>query len=203
MKLIALGLLLAANVATAADVLNPQPEFGPVVIFGDSLAKGYGSRTDDARLEACITRSFPGYEGVTYAALGATTSDAVKWVDGLLQLKPKAVIVSLGGNDVMQFGSSRVPAQTTFDNLRTIYKALVSQGIMVTHLGLNPPVLSKRLPEIRGVAESEGVLFVPDIMEGLWGDPRYMSNMIHPNDAGYKIVCQRVVRAMTPYMRQP
>lgn len=202
--ILALVLSLVGAGRAYAGVANPLPEFGPIVVFGDSLAKGYGANDPQSKLDACLNRHFKGYTTTIYAALGATTTDALKWVDGLLQQNPKAVVISLGGNDVLQFGVERIPTQTTFDNLRVIYRELVSRGIMVIHLGLNPPLFyARRLGQIKTVAESEGVLFVPDILDNMWTDPRYMSDMIHPNDAGYQIVCQRVSSAVKPYLRQP
>lgn len=136
------------------------------------------------------------------AAEGATTRDGVVRIDNLLKMAPRIVVISLGGNDVLQNAAGHTfPKEDTFNNLREVYRALVSKGVFVVQMGLNPPIAgAERLAAIKEVAESEGVLFVPDVLAGMWQNPEYMSDQIHPNDKGYVKACNRLAAAMQPYM---
>lgn len=192
-------------VSASAPVKNSKPAPGLIVVFGDSLAYGEGATTENAKIYKCIERNFPKYTVSRYAQNGITSTDGVQRLDAVLGFKPKAVIISLGGNDVIQdmFGTQKFTAETTFANLHSVYKALADQGVMAVQLGLNPPATpgAERLAKIKGVAESEGALFVPDIFEGLWGDQKKMADEFHPNDAGYAVVCQKIVRYLTPNLQ--
>lgn len=51
-----------------------------------------------------------------------------------------------------------------------------------------------------GLARRTGSLFVPNIMGGIMLDHALMSDQIHPNDAGYKIITERIFTALKPYL---
>ena len=64
-----------------------------------------------------------------------------------------------------------------------------------------PPLRShsSRLPLIKSIAQDEGVLFVENTFEGLWQNTDLMADMVHPNDDGYAIVCDRLKEAVAPH----
>ncbi len=185
-----------------ASVKNQKPVGGTLVVFGDSLAVGTGAQQESSKLASCLGGLLNWPDWSPYGRNGATSADGVRDLDGLLKLNPKIVVVSLGGNDVLRstFGQP-IAADETFKNLKTIYKALTAKGILVVHMGLAPPFRgAERLPAIKNVAESEGVLFVPDVLSGMWGTSEFMSDSIHPNDKGYLLACDRLATAMKPYL---
>ena len=48
----------------------------------------------------------------------------------------------------------------------------------------------------RKLAEDTGAILIPNIFEGIMGNRKLMSDPIHPNDAGYKIIAERFYEAM-------
>jgi lysophospholipase L1-like esterase len=46
--------------------------------------------------------------------------------------------------------------------------------------------------DFAAVAEKTGAVYFPDILDGIFGDSRYMSDPIHPNDAGYARIAERL-----------
>jgi lysophospholipase L1-like esterase len=46
------------------------------------------------------------------------------------------------------------------------------------------------------LAEDTGAILIPNIFEGLMGNRKLMSDPIHPNGAGYKIIAERFYEAM-------
>lgn len=190
----------AHPIELAVEHAKPAPG-SSIVVFGDSQAAGEGSTTPESHFDHCLQRNFPAFKFSTLAKRGTTTADGKKWLPELLALNPRVVVISLGGNDIILIGG-RVPATETFENLTYIYRELISRGIMVVQLGLNPPMrYARRLAEIEPYALNEGALFIPDILEGLWGDSTYMADFIHPNDLGYKMACDKIVPAIAPYLQ--
>ena len=43
--------------------------------------------------------------------------------------------------------------------------------------------------------------FVPDILNGIWGDHRLKSDSVHPNDAGYAIMAERIQEVVEPLIK--
>jgi lysophospholipase L1-like esterase len=44
------------------------------------------------------------------------------------------------------------------------------------------------------------MLLVPDILDGVFGNPRLMADTIHPNAAGYQRIAERIASALEPYL---
>ena len=50
------------------------------------------------------------------------------------------------------------------------------------------------------LAHEKRVLYVPDMLRGLAFKPVYMSDAIHPNDAGYQKFAERLENRLRPLM---
>lgn len=48
--------------------------------------------------------------------------------------------------------------------------------------------------------ESTGCILIPNVLKDLIGKPDLMSDRIHPNGAGYKIMAQRFSETIEPYL---
>jgi lysophospholipase L1-like esterase len=49
---------------------------------------------------------------------------------------------------------------------------------------------------VKDLCRELGVLYVDSVMEGMWENRRLMSDNIHPNAAGYRLMAERVRDAL-------
>lgn len=183
--------------ARRAIVNNPPRVNGPIVALGDSLTFGTGS-SEGATYPECLAQTI-GRPIVNKGVPGNTIADAEKRLDGdVLNLKPSIVIVFLGGNDILQ----RASLDESFKRLENIVKRIQGQGAMVVLVGV------RVLTPIGGVgaryhslANRTGCVYVDDVLDNIISDPSLMSDQIHPNANGYKIVAERIAAKMKPYAK--
>jgi acyl-CoA thioesterase I len=159
-----------------------------VIAFGDSLTAGYGAGAGEdypSNLAKLIGR-----EVINAGVSGDTTDSALARVDAdVLQRSPRIVIVGLGGNDFLRGAS----IASTEANLRTIVKQIQQSGAMVVLLGFNFPSLTASYGKMyQRVASDEKCLLIPDLLDGIIGNPSLKSDEIHPNARGYALMAERV-----------
>lgn len=185
---------------TNTRIENAHPGVGPIAVIGDSLAYGTGA-TDNAVKPADCLAQLQNTGVSSFAVPGTTSVHVAASAPSALAIQPKLVFVSSGGNDTMiEYNRpGQYPEAKTLKEMNDLFDLLVAENNIVAYLGLNPPVpYATRLPQISQLAESKGVIVV-DGMNGLWTDPSMMSDQIHPNNAGYAIMCNRILSAITPY----
>lgn len=121
---------------------------------------------------------------------GDTTESALRRLDrDILQHDPRIVIVLLGGNDFIR----RIPKEETFQNLVTVIESIEDAGAVVVLLGVRGGVLGdgyKR--EFEKLARQYDLYYVPNVLSGIIGNSKLLSDTIHPNDAGYRVIAERV-----------
>lgn len=182
----------------AAKVAHSPIGPGPIVALGDSLTAGLGAtegKTYPEQLAKLIDR-----EVVAKGVPGENSGQGLaRLKPDALDLKPAAVIVLLGGNDILQ----RIPAETTIANIDSIASQCEAAGALVAVVTVKPPLMfSTEIGRgLKKVAREHECLYVPDVMDGIMGDPNLMSDPLHPNDAGYEIMAQRISEALGPHLR--
>jgi len=167
---------------------EPALGSGPVIAFGDSLTKGTGSTPGHdfvSRLSAATGREIQ-----NQGENEDTTAGALVRLDNILQEKPSLVIVFLGGNDVLQGVSS----DQTLMNISQIVSLIRASGAKVLLLGLGPigPESAHISSGLERIAKENSARYIPDVLSGIEGNPSFMSDEVHPNDAGYAIIAERV-----------
>jgi acyl-CoA thioesterase-1 len=126
---------------------------------------------------------------VNLGVRGDTTADALQRLDQVVAQDPQVVIVLFGGNDYLQ----QIPTAETFANLNQIITTIHDAGAVVILLGVRGGLLRDGYKgEYTDLAQSLGTAHVPDVLDGLIGSPDLMSDPIHPNDAGYQIIADKV-----------
>jgi lysophospholipase L1-like esterase len=117
----------------------------------------------------------------------------VKRVDELAQLRPRVVLLCFGGNDSLNQESRA----RTFLNLAQMIDRFHQEGSFVVLIGIRSASLRDRNEEhFAKLAREKRVLYVPDILRGLVFKPVYMSDAIHPNDAGYAKFAERLEKKL-------
>lgn len=168
-------------------MVNAPPRGNVIVAFGDSLIVGVGATPGNdfvSRTSRAI--GIP----ISNAGLsGDTTRAALSRTDEVLMQKPHVVLISLGGNDALK----KIPKAETEQNLVTIVQRFQAEGAVTIVLGVRGGLLGDPYESMyERVARQTGSILIPDILDGLFGDARYMSDAVHPNDAGYERIASRV-----------
>ena len=176
-------------------VVNYPPRNDTVVAFGDSLVFGYGA-TSGNDFVSVLSRKL-GRPILNFGVSGDTTAAGVARMDTVTKLNPGTVLLLLGGNDTLR----RIPIATTEANLRTLITEFQKHGAMVVFIGVRGGVFggSERKDMYERVAEELGALYVPDILDGIFLKPELMFDGIHPNDAGYTMIAERLFNVFEDY----
>jgi acyl-CoA thioesterase I len=194
---LAIGAILLLAVAAwmlwpSHPITNLDSRGTAVIAYGDSLTAGVGAGDGEdypARLSG-----LSGVEIVNAGVSGDTSESALRRLErDVLTLDPRIVLVGLGGNDFLR----RVPIETTEENLRSIVRQIQREGSMVVLLGFRFPSLSGSYEKMYSrIAEEEGCLLVPDLLDGILTDPSLRSDQIHPNARGYALIAERIARPL-------
>jgi acyl-CoA thioesterase I len=185
-RLILAALLLLT--ACAPRVTNLDSRGADIIAFGDSLTAGYGAGSGEDY--PSVLSTLLGTPIINAGANGDTTESALARVDAdVLARDPRIVLLGLGGNDFLR----GVGIAETEANLRAIVRKVQARGAMVVLLGFRFPTLGPSYEDMyERVAEEEGCLLIPDLLDGIMRDPSLKSDAIHPNARGYKLVAERV-----------
>lgn len=176
-------------------IKNYPPKNSIVVAFGDSLIEGVGATKGKdfiSLLSVKLNRPI-----LNFGISGNTTRDGLARIKQITDLNPGTVILLLGGNDYLK----RIPEEETFKNLKEIVTVLQSKGIMVILLGIRGGLLSDRFEKsFEKIAEETNVIYIPNVLDGLFGNQKYMSDVVHPNDLGYAKIEEKVYPEIKDYI---
>ncbi|UCD81249.1 MAG: arylesterase, partial [Desulfobacterales bacterium] len=128
---------------------------------------------------------------------GDTTARARQRLErDVLAKSPDVVLITLGGNDL----KNGLAKDKAFANLRIIVEAVQNTGARVIIGGLKFPLRDRGFGKAyEQLAAETGAALIPDILEGIMGNRDLMSDPIHPNEKGYKIMAERFHEAMLNY----
>ncbi|VWX46863.1 arylesterase [Novosphingobium sp. 9U] len=184
------------NTADPLEQPVPIPVMGPerpILAFGDSLLAGYGLHEGEsypAKLEAALRARGVNARIANAGVSGETTQQGLRRLERTLDaqpVRPDLVIVSLGGNDMLQ---GRAPAETRA-NLDAILAALQRRKVRVVLLGmLAAPALSADYardfnPIYPSLAHKYGATLVPFFLQPLQGKPDLVQpDRAHPTALG-------------------
>jgi acyl-CoA thioesterase-1 len=191
---------LLAPVSVAAQALR-------ITALGDSLTQGYGLMPGEGlvpQLEGWLRARGHDVTVLNAGVSGDTTTGGLARLDWTLSDRPHAVIVALGGNDLLR----GIDPALSRANLDAILTRLGAEDLPVLLVGLSAPgnygpeyqaAFSAIYPEL---AEVHGALLLPDLLAPLAeamasGTPPgavMQGDMIHPNPAGVA----RVVEGLGP-----
>ncbi|MEL6564278.1 MAG: arylesterase [Pseudomonadota bacterium] len=178
-----------AGLAAAEDVV--------IAALGDSLTQGYGLPAEQGfvpQLEGWLQAQGVEARVINAGVSGDTTAGGLSRVDWTLTPDVDALIVTLGGNDLLR----GLPPEASRANLDGIVSAAVSRGVEVLVIGMQAPGnygpdykarFDAMYPEI---AETHGALYLDSFFAGLGGpdvDPATLRAFlqpdgIHPNAEG-------------------
>jgi len=206
-SLVSYGAARLMGKAIVAFLLVSQAFAEPakVTAFGDSLTQGYGLPIEDGfvpQMQDWLAEQGADVVLVNAGVSGDTTAGGAARIDWSLAEKPDAMIIALGGNDVLR----GIDPKTSRANLEKILAAATSAGVRVLLVGLAAPdnYGSDYKDQFQAIypdlANTYGTLLYENFFVGL-GAPTQdevrqlmQADGIHPNAEGVK----RIVAAMGP-----
>jgi acyl-CoA thioesterase I len=169
-----------------------------IVALGDSLTEGYGVEENHAYpaiLEERLQKEGFSCKVINAGISGETTSGLLSRINRVLLLKPDIVVLCTGANDGLG-GIDPGLIQKNVSRMVNIFKAhqitvvLAGMKMLVDYGSSYTEPYARLYAEI---AEQEKVLFMPFLLEGVAGKPELnLSDGIHPNATGYKIIAASV-----------
>lgn len=175
----------------------PAVQGTTIVAFGDSLVEGIGA-TQGNGFVSIVSRKLQ-VPIVNAGVKGNTTVHGLERLErDVLSKDPKVVLVLLGGNDFIR----RIPKEETFRNLQTIVNRIHEKGAIVVLLGIRGGVLKDSYrADFDEFAKRNKVAYVPNVLGGLLGDKDVMADAVHPNDAGYAVIAERVAPVLEDVLK--
>jgi len=189
-----LALCIFAICTAAAAVAGPR-----IVAIGDSLTAGYGLPAGEGfvpQLDAWLAaHGHAGAEVVDMGVSGDTTAGGRARLDWALADGADAVIVALGGNDMLR----GIMPEASRANLEAMLQALDARGMPVLLVGMQAPMnfgpdykadFDAMYPEL---AARHDALLYPFFLEGLVGVPAlFQDDGLHPNAEGVARMVERI-----------
>jgi acyl-CoA thioesterase I len=170
-----------------------------LLAFGDSLTAGYGLPEKDgftSQLQQALRARGHDVVVINGGVSGDTMAGGLERVEWSLADKPQAVIVALGGNDLLR----AIDPQRTRASLDAILSKFTDAGVKVLLAGMLAPVnlgpdyraaFDALYPEL---AAKYQVAFYPFFLDGVATVRKYTQNDgLHPNAEG---VAEMVVRIL-------
>jgi acyl-CoA thioesterase-1 len=211
-----LSLTYAPRVAlrnvTIAFILMGMPALAEpltLVALGDSLTEGYGLPPDQGlvpQLQAWLAATGADVTVVNAGVSGDTTAGGASRLDWTLTPEVDAVIVTLGGNDMLR----GIDPATSRANLDTILQGITARGLPFLLVAMKAP--GNYGPEYKAqfdaiypeLAAKYGPLPAPQFFKALMQgatDPAAVQHLmqpdgIHPNAEGVT----RIVEGLGPYV---
>jgi acyl-CoA thioesterase-1 len=172
----------------AKNLTNYPSKGTDIIAFGDSLVAGYGA--DAGRDFVSLLAKDIGQPVVNLGIDGDTTTGALARLPQLDRYKPKVVIVLVGGNDYLQ---KRDMVQA-FVNLSKIIENVQKRGAVVILVGVRVNYFVGNFDEqYEALVKKYKVAYVPNALDGILGNKQYMYDSIHPNNAGYQLLYERII----------
>ena len=200
---------VAALVIAGAGAASAKPV--DLLAFGDSLTQGYGLVDGEGfvpQLQAWLRERGHDVTIVNGGVSGDTTSGGLSRVDWSLTPEIDAMIVTLGGNDVLR----GLPPELTRSNLDGILEAAEARGVEVLLVGLVAP--GNYGPDFAAsfdaiypdLSEKHHTLFYPDFFAALKAEgtsPEAMARFmqgdgLHPSAEGVT----RIVDGIGPLVEE-
>jgi acyl-CoA thioesterase I len=177
-------------------ITNYPPKNTTIVALGDSLIQGVGAKESGgfvSMLEKKLERPI-----INLGVSGNTSEEGLFRIEEATNHNPGTVILLIGGNDFLR----KVPKEETFKNLRQIIDTLQSKGSMVVLLGVRGGIVTDQYKAgFEKLAEETDVIFVPNVLDNLFGNSEYMADSVHPNDAGYAVITDRIFEEIHTYLK--
>jgi acyl-CoA thioesterase-1 len=179
-------------------------------VLGDSLSQGFGVAPTDAYpmlLARKLRAAGLNFQVTNASAAGGTTEGGLERLPAHLKRRIDIFVLELGINDAFR----GVPVEQIQHNLQQIIDKVKARNpnVRLVIAGMQLPnytaddyifAFGKMFADL---AAKNGAALVPYLLQGVAGDPSLnLSDGIHPNVAGQKILAKTVWHVLQPIARE-
>lgn len=205
------GLLALAAIESADAARRDASGVRTILFLGDSLTDGYGLSRSQAYpalvTEKMRTNGINGHEVINAGVSGDTTGGGLRRINSYLARKIDVLVIELGINDAFRgvpIAQMRANLQVIIDRVRAKNPGaeIVIAGMQLPVYGADGYVLAfgQMFAELAGANHAA---LIPYLLQGVGGDPTLnLSDRIHPNAAGQRILAQTVWETLEPVLRK-
>ena len=207
MKCIAAGL---AIVSITLGQLASAAEMRSILVFGDSLSDGFmlpRSEAYPALLSTKLRAAGLNFQVTNASASGGTSEGGLERLPPHLKHRIDILVLELGINDALR----GLPVDQIENNLQKVIDQVKTRNpnVRVVIAGMQllnymaddyVSAFGKMFPDL---ATKNNAALVPYLLQGVAGDRSLnLSDGIHPNAAGQKILAENVWRVLEPIARE-
>jgi acyl-CoA thioesterase-1 len=179
-----------------------------LVALGDSLTAGYGLSPGKAfpdRLEAALRAKGWDVKIINAGVSGDTAADGLARYDWSVPQDADALIVELGGNDMLR-GMKPEATKTTLaailDKARAAHLPTLLAGMRAAP-NLGPDYGGEFEAIYASLVKTYGVQLYPFFLEGVAGDPKLdQPDGLHPNAEGVEIIVQKMLPSVEALLKE-
>jgi acyl-CoA thioesterase I len=198
----------AAFVAVLAATSHAAARTLRLVALGDSLTAGLGLPPGNAfpdRLEAALRAKGWDVKVINAGVSGDTAADGLARYDWSVPQDADALIVELGGNDMLR-GTKPEATKTTLaailDKARATHLPVLLTGMQAAP-NLGNEYAAEFFPIYSALAKSYDVSLYPFFLDGVATDPKLeQPDGMHPNAQGVEIIVQRILPSVEALLKQ-
>jgi len=203
----ALSILCGQAARSAAPTSS---EMKTILVLGDSLSDGFQLKRSDAYPALIATKlraAGLNFQVTNASATGGTTEGGLERLPTHLKRKIDIFILELGTNDAFR----GVPVDQIQNNLQQIIEKVKTRNpqVRVVIAGMQLPnyttddYVSAFGNMFADLAAKNGAVLVPYLLQSVAGDPLLnLSDGIHPNAAGQKVLAETVWHVLEPVARE-
>jgi acyl-CoA thioesterase-1 len=198
----------AAFAAVLATASHAAARTLRLVALGDSLTAGYGLPPGKAfpdRIEAALRAKGWDVKVINAGVSGDTAANALARYDWSVPQNADALIVELGGNDMLR-GMKPEATKTTLaailDKARGAHLPVLLAGMRAAP-NLGGEYAGEFSPIYSALAKSYDVSLYPFFLDGVAGDPKLdQLDGLHPNAQGVEIIVQKILPSVEALLKQ-
>ena len=181
-----------------------------ILVLGDSLSQGFGLAPNEAYpmlLAKKLRAAGLNFRVINASAAGGTTEGGLERLPAHLKRKIDIFILELGINDAFR----GVPVDQIQNNLQQIIEKVTTRNpqVRIVIAGMRLPnfttddYVSAFGKMFADLAAKNGTALVPYLLQRVAGDPSLnLSDGIHPNAAGQKVLAETVWHVLEPVARE-
>ena len=205
---VCIALLIAWSVFSH-QIVHASPT-KTILVLGDSLSQGFGLAPSEAYpmlLAKKLRAARLNFQVTNASAAGGTTEGGLERLPAHLKRKIDIFILELGINDAFR----GVPVDQIQNNLQQIIDKVKTRNprVHIVIAGMQLPnyttddYVSAFGKMFADLAAKNGAALIPYLLQSVAGDPSLnLSDGIHPNAAGQKILAETVWNVLEPVARE-